>query len=236
MLEQLKQEVYEANMQLERYRLVIFTWGNVSGIDRDAGLIVIKPSGVSYDVLRPEDMVVVDMNGQVVEGKFRPSSDTDTHLVLYKAFPGIGGITHTHSVYATCFAQAGRDIPPYGTTHADHFDGPVPCTRRMTETEIGGQYEKETGNVIVETFARRQIDADRMHAVLVHSHGPFTWGKNAAESVRTSVVLETVAQMAYQTELLRTSVGQPADSPMQQALLRKHFDRKHGPGAYYGQK
>ena len=235
MLEQLKQEVYEANMMLVEHNLIIFTWGNVSGIDRESGLFVIKPSGVSYDVLRPEDMVVVDLNGNVVEGKYRPSSDTDTHIALYKAFPNIGGVTHTHSVYATSFAQAGRHIPAYGTTHGDYFYGAVPCTRRMKREEIEGSYELETGNVIVETFRKENIDPDRMDAVLVHSHGPFTWGKNAKASVEASVVLETVAQMAYQTELLRAAPMSYPIKPMQKALLNKHFNRKHGPGAYYGQ-
>ena len=235
MLEKLKQEVYEANMMLVEHDLIIFTWGNVSGIDRESGLFVIKPSGVSYDVLRPEDMVVVDLNGKVVEGKYRPSSDTDTHIALYKAFPNIGGVTHTHSVYATSFAQAGRDIPAYGTTHGDYFYGAVPCTRKMKRAEIEGSYELETGNVIVETFRERQIDPDRMDAVLVCSHGPFTWGKDAKASVEASVVLETVAQMAYQTELLRAAPVTYPIEPMQKELLDKHFNRKHGPGAYYGQ-
>ena len=236
MLEQLKQEVYEANMMLLEHDLIIFTWGNVSGIDRESGLFVIKPSGVSYDVLKPEDMVVVDLDGNVVEGKYRPSSDTDTHIALYKAFPNIGGVTHTHSVYATSFAQAGRDIPAYGTTHGDYFYGAIPCTRLMTPEEINGSYELETGNVIVESFRDRGIDPDRMDAVLVNSHGPFTWGKNAKASVEASVVLETVAQMAYQTELMRLCATPATTAPMQQELLDKHFNRKHGPGAYYGQK
>lgn len=236
MLEQLKQEVYEANMMLVEHDLIIFTWGNVSGIDRESGLFVIKPSGVSYDVLKPEDMVVVDLEGNVVEGKYRPSSDTDTHIALYKAFPNIGGVTHTHSVYATSFAQAGRDIPAYGTTHGDYFYGAIPCTRRMTPEEIGGSYEWETGNVIIESFRERGIDPDRMDAVLVNSHGPFTWGKDAKASVEASVVLETVAQMAYQTELMRLAATPATTAPMQQELLDKHFNRKHGPGAYYGQK
>ena len=236
MLEQLKQEVYEANMMLVEHNLIIFTWGNVSGIDRESGLFVIKPSGVSYDVLKPEDMVVVDLDGNVVEGKYRPSSDTDTHIALYKAFPNIGGVTHTHSVYATSFAQSGRDIPAYGTTHGDYFYGAIPCTRKMTPDEINGSYELETGNVIVETFTERAIDPDRMDAVLVNSHGPFTWGKNAKASVEASVVLETVAQMAYQTELMRLAATPATTATMQQELLDKHFNRKHGPGAYYGQK
>ena len=233
MLEALKKEVYEANMALVKHDLIVFTWGNVSGIDREKGLFVIKPSGVEYDKLTPEDMVVVDLEGNVVEGKYKPSSDTPTHLELYKAFPTLGGVTHTHSLYATSFAQAGRDVRAYGTTHGDYFDGAIPCTRKMTSAEIKGEYEKETGSVIVECFAQRGIDPDRMHAVLVNSHGPFTWGKNAMASVEAAVVLETVAHMALNTELLTTAVE---DAPeMQSALLRKHFDRKHGPGAYYGQ-
>jgi L-ribulose-5-phosphate 4-epimerase len=236
MLEALKQEVYEANMMLVKHNLIIFTWGNVSGIDREKGLFVIKPSGVSYDALKPEDMVVVDLEGNVVEGKYRPSSDTDTHMALYRAFPNIGGVTHTHSLYATSFAQSGRDIPAYGTTHADYFYGDIPCTRKMTKDEINGSYEWETGKVIVETFRIEKIDPDRMDAVLVHSHGPFTWGKDAKASVEASVVLETVAQMAYQTEQLRAAPVAYPVKPMQQTLLDKHFNRKHGPGAYYGQK
>ena len=235
MLEALKQEVYEANMMLVKHNLIIFTWGNVSGIDREKGLFVIKPSGVSYDALKPEDMVVVDLEGNVVEGKYRPSSDTDTHMALYRAFPNIGGVTHTHSLYATSFAQSGRDIPAYGTTHADYFYGDIPCTRKMTKDEINGSYEWETGKVIVETFRIEKIDPDRMDAVLVHSHGPFTWGKDAKASVEASVVLETVAQMAYQTELLRSAPVTYPIKPMQKTLLDKHFNRKHGPGAYYGQ-
>ena len=186
MLEALKQEVYEANMMLVKHNLIIFTWGNVSVIDREKGLFVIKPSGVSYDELKPEDMVVVDLEGNVVEGKYRPSSDTDTHMALYRAFPNIGGVTHTHSLYATSFAQSGRDIPAYGTTHADYFYGDIPCTRKMTKDEINGSYEWETGKVIVETFRIEKIDPDRMDAVLVHSHGPFTWGKYAKASVEAS--------------------------------------------------
>ena len=234
MLEQLKKEVYEANMMLVEHDLIIFTWGNVSGIDRESGLFVIKPSGVSYDVLKPEDMVVVDLDGKVVEGKYRPSSDTDTHIALYKAFPNIGGVTHTHSVYATSFAQAGRDIPAYGTTHGDYFYGAIPCTRQMTPAEIGGSYELETGNVIVETFRERGIDPDRMDAVLVCSHGPFTWGKDAKSSVEAAVVLEQVAMMSYNTEMMMLAADGETVR-MQEELLRKHYDRKHGPNAYYGQ-
>ena len=233
MLEQLKKQVYNANMQLVKHNLIIFTWGNVSAIDRETGYVVIKPSGVEYDEMSPMDMVVVDLDGNVIEGTLKPSSDTPTHLELYKAFPNIGGITHTHSLYATCFAQAGRGIKPFGTTHADYFGGTIPCTRKMTPNEISGEYEKNTGLVIAETF--ENIDPDRVHGVLVYSHGPFTWGNDAMHSVETAVVLETVAQMALNTELLQIAIGNNGGIPMQQDLLNKHFDRKHGPGAYYGQ-
>lgn len=233
MLEQLKKQVYNANMQLVKHNLIIFTWGNVSAIDRETGYVVIKPSGVEYDEMSPMDMVVVDLDGNVIEGTLKPSSDTPTHLELYKAFPNIGGITHTHSLYATCFAQTGRGIKPFGTTHADYFGGAIPCTRKMTPNEISGEYEKNTGLVIAETF--ENIDPDRVHGVLVYSHGPFTWGNDAMHSVETAVVLETVAQMALNTELLQIAIGNNGGIPMQQDLLNKHFDRKHGPGAYYGQ-
>lgn len=236
MLEALKKEVYEANMDLVRHNLVLFTWGNVSGIDRERGLVVIKPSGVSYSELSAIDLPVLDLEtGKVVEGSYRPSSDTPTHLALYRAFPEIGGITHTHSVYATSFAQAGRDIKAYGTTHADHFAGSVPCTRQMTPAEIAGEYEAETANVIIETFKTRNLSPEEISAVLVYSHGPFTWGKNAAKSVENAAVLETVAQMAFQTELLQVSVPD-GGALMQKELLNKHFYRKHGANAYYGQK
>ncbi len=234
MLEQLKKEVYEANMQLVKHGLVIFTWGNVSGIDREHGLVVIKPSGVEYDRMSPMDMVVVDLDGNIVEGYLKPSSDTPTHLELYRAFPHIGGVTHTHSLYATSFAQAGRGIKPFGTTHADYFGGTVPCTRKMSPNEISGEYEKNTGLIIAETFTN--IDPDRIHGVLVCSHGPFTWGESAAASVETAVVLENIAHMAINTEILQVAVGANGGVPMQQDLLNRHFDRKHGPGAYYGQK
>jgi len=227
MLRELKQQVYQANMDLVRHGLVILTWGNVSGIDRASGLFVIKPSGVDYDKLTPDDMVVVDLQGNKVEGELNPSSDTLTHCVLYNAFPGIGGVVHTHSCIATAFAQAGRGIPALGTTHADYFYGEIPCTRRMTPAEIAGDYECETGNVIAETF--REKDAMKMPAALVHSHGPFTWGKNANAAVEHAIVLEEIAGMALNTQLLE------AKSAMQSELLDKHFLRKHGKKAYYGQ-
>lgn len=233
MLEQLKKQVFIANKQLVKHGLVIFTWGNVSAIDRESGCVVIKPSGVEYDDMSPMDMVVVDLEGNIIEGHWKPSSDTPTHLELYKAFPEIGGITHTHSLYATSFAQAGRGIKPFGTTHADYFGGTVPCTRKMTPNEISGEYEKNTGLVIAETFDT--IDPNRIHGVLVYSHGPFTWGKDAMSSVETAVVLENVAQMAINTEILQVAVGNNGGIPMQQDLLNKHFNRKHGPDAYYGQ-
>ena len=229
MLEELKQKVLKANLDLVKYNLVTFTWGNVSAIDRENGLIVIKPSGVDYDTMTADDMVVIDLDGNVVEGKWKPSSDTATHLVLYKAFSNIGGIVHTHSRNATSFAQAGRDITAFGTTHADYFYGNIPCTRKMTPNEIAGEYEKETGNVIVETFCDKS--ADDIPAVLVHSHGPFAWGIDADNAVHNAVVLEEVAFMALQTEILNANT-----SKMQQELLDKHYLRKHGKNAYYGQK
>lgn len=229
MLEQLKKKVFEANMALPRHGLVIFTWGNVSGIDREKGLIVIKPSGVDYDEMKQEYMVVVDWNGNVVEGRYKPSSDTATHLEMYKAFPGVGGIVHTHSTWATIFSQAGSDIPALGTTHADYFYGPIPCTRPMTVEEIQTEYEKNTGLVITETF--KEKDPEQIPAVLVREHGPFSWGKDPAEAVYHAVVLEQLAQMAYYTQALRGGDSQP----MQQELLDKHFLRKHGANAYYGQ-
>jgi L-ribulose-5-phosphate 4-epimerase len=229
MLEELKKAVCGANLLLPHYGLVTFTWGNVSAIDREKGLLVIKPSGVEYGKLRPEDLVVLDLSGKKIEGELNPSSDTDTHIELYKAFSNIGGIVHTHSRWATIFAQAGAGIPAFGTTHADYFYGEIPCTRRMTGAEIEGRYEKETGTVIVETFDGK-IDPDTMPAVLVHSHGPFAWGKNAVEAVHNAVVLEEVAMMAWHVRMLDS-----AAPPMQSELLDKHFLRKHGPGAYYGQ-
>ena len=234
MLESLKKQVYKANMMLVKYNLAIFTWGNVSGIDREKGLIVIKPSGVEYDELSPIDLPVVDLEGNLVEGYLKPSSDTKTHIELYKAFPNIGGVTHTHSLYATSFAQAGRAIKPYGTTHADYFSSAVPCTRKMSPNEISNEYELNTGLVISETF--QDLDADRINGVLVHSHGPFTWGKDAIASVENAVVLENIAHLAFNTEILQVSVGQIGAVPMQSDLLLKHFNRKHGENSYYGQK
>ncbi len=227
MLEELKRKVCEANLELVRHGLVIFTWGNVSAIDRESGLVVIKPSGVSYDDMTPEDMVVVDLDGKVVEGTLRPSSDTPTHVVLYKAFPQIGGVVHTHSTYATAWAQAGRDIPNIGTTHADYFHDAVPCTADMTEAEVRGDYELETGNVIVRRF--RGLNPLHTPGVLVKNHGPFTWGADAAGAVHNSVVLEQVAKMAY------IAYGVNPYLTMNPLLVEKHFSRKHGPDAYYGQ-
>lgn len=229
MLEELKEQVCEANRQLPAHNLVVFTWGNVSGIDRESGLFVIKPSGVEYDRLKPKNMVVVSLDGEKVEGDLNPSSDTPTHCVLYRKFPAIGGIVHTHSRWATIWAQAGQSIPAYGTTHGDYFYGPIPCTRKMTPEEIAGAYEAETGNVIVETFNKAN-PAD-IPAVLVHSHGPFTWGRDCFEAVHNSVVLEELAMMAWHTQ----EMAEVQDGPMQQELLDKHFLRKHGAHAYYGQ-
>lgn len=229
MLEELKQQVFEANMELPKRGLVTYTWGNVSGIDRDKGLLVIKPSGVEYEELKAEDMVVVDLNGNVVEGKYRPSSDTKTHIELYKAFP-MGGIVHTHSTYAVAWAQAGRDIPCYGTTHADYFYGDVPCARLLSADEIEDGYEEATGKVIVQTFIDRCLDPASIPGVICRSHGPFTWGVDAAEAVYHAVVLEEVAKMAMLTRLL-DSFAEPAP----RHILDKHYLRKHGPAAYYGQ-
>ena len=231
MLEALKEEVCRANLMLPEHGLVTFTWGNVSGVDRESGMMVIKPSGVEYDGMRPEDMVVVSLEtGERVEGRWKPSSDTDTHVALYNAFPSIGGVVHTHSRWATSFAQAVRGIPAFGTTQGDYFYGEIPVTRKMTPEEIGGRYELETGNVIIETFRQRGIDPDQVPAALVYSHGPFAWGKGAMNAVHNAVVLEEVAFMAFHAMALT-----PGLPPMQQELLDKHYLRKHGPGAYYGQ-
>lgn len=231
MLEELKRQVCEANLLLPKYDLVTFTWGNVSGVDRQQGLMVIKPSGVEYGAMTPDDMVAVDLRtGARVEGRWKPSSDTDTHLALYRAFPGLGGIVHTHSRWATTFAQAGMPIPAMGTTQGDYFYGDIPCTRKMTPEEIAGAYELETGNVILETFQSRGLDPMQIPAVLVHSHGPFAWGTDPYNAVHNAVVLEEVAFMDWHAMVINPSAGR-----MQQELLDKHYLRKHGPGAYYGQ-
>ena len=239
MLEELKKKVCQANLDLVKHGLVLFTWGNVSAIDRESGLVVIKPSGVSYDNMKPEDMVVVDLDGKVVEGELNPSSDTPTHVVLYKAFPHIGGVVHTHSTYATAWAQAGENIPNIGTTHADYFHEDIPCTRNMKKAEVFGEYEKETGNVIVETF--KEINPDDTPAVLVKNHGPFAWGKDADNAVHNAVVLEEVAKMAFIACNVHMSfsvnMGLMSNKPsMNKHLIEKHYSRKHGPNAYYGQK
>ena len=227
MLETLKEEVFKANLDLVKHGLVIFTWGNVSAIDRATGLVVIKPSGVSYEEMTADDMVVVDINGKVVEGKLKPSSDTATHLVLYKSFPSIGGIVHTHSTFATSWAQAGMSIPNIGTTHADYFSAAIPCTRDMTRQEIEGEYELETGNVIVECF--NGLNPDFIPGVFVKNHCPFAWGKDARDAVHNAVVMEQVAKMSYLAYEINP------DLTMNEQLIKKHFYRKHGPGAYYGQ-
>ena len=228
MLKELKEKVYKANLELVEHGLVIFTWGNVSAIDRNRGLVVIKPSGVSYDAMKPSDMVVVDLEGNVVEGDLNPSSDTPTHLALYRAWPEIGGVVHTHSTYATAWAQAGKDIPNIGTTHADYFHHDIPCTEDMTEAEILGEYELETGNVII----RRLAGMNPVHTpgVLVRNHGPFSWGKDAFDAVHNAVVMEQVAKMAHIAYMVNPELT------MNRHLIEKHFNRKHGPGAYYGQK
>ena len=231
MLEELKKQVCDANLELVRRGVVIYTWGNVSGIDREKGLVVIKPSGVDYAGMTPDDMVVVELStGKTAEGKWKPSSDTPTHLELYRRFEKIGGITHTHSVNAVSFAQAGIDIPALGTTHADYFWGAVPCTRELTEKEVKDAYEVNTGKVIIETVESRGYDPMAVPGIIVKNHGPFTWGKNAAESVYNAVVLETVADMAFKTLMLNR------DSSIKQYVLDKHYERKHGANAYYGQR
>ena len=231
MLEELKEQVYEANMLLPKHNLVTFTWGNVSGIDRAKGLFVIKPSGVEYDEMKPTDMVVVDLDGKRVEGDLNPSSDTETHRIFYQKFPNIGGVVHTHSRWATLFAQAGRGVRAYGTTHADYYYGEIPCTRDMTEEEIKSAYEYNTGVVAVERFEKAHLNPDHIPAVLVKNHGPFCWGTDPFNAVHNAVVLEEVAMMAFHTEMLT-----PGVQAMQQTLLDKHFLRKHGANAYYGQK
>lgn len=230
MLEELKKQVYEANMELPRRGLIIYTWGNVSGIDRESGYFVIKPSGVDYDILTPDDMVVMDLNGNKIEGKYRPSSDTATHIELYKKYKDIGGIVHTHSPEAVSWAQAGRDIPLYGTTHADYFYGPIPCARNLTTEEINGEYEKNTGLVIIETLEKLNINPMYTPAILCANHGPFTWGKDCFEAVHNAVVLEEVAKMARNTESINHHV-----MPAPKSIMEKHFYRKHGENAYYGQ-
>lgn len=228
MLKELKEQVLEANLALVKYELVRFTWGNVSGIDQESRLVVIKPSGVPYEVLKAEDMVVIDLTGKVIEGDLRPSSDTPTHLVLYNHFSEIGGVVHTHSKWATIWSQTGEKIPVLGTTHADHFYGAIPCTRRMTEEEVAADYEKETGMVIVESF--QNLDSKAVPGVLVNNHGPFCWGKDAIEAVKNAVILEEIAQMAYHTLTLKLGV-----EPISKKLLDRHYLRKHGKDAYYGQ-
>ena len=229
MLEHLKQKVYEANLKLVEYKLVLFTWGNVSEIDKETGLVVIKPSGVSYETMKPEDMVVMNLDGEKVEGKLNPSSDTPTHLELYRRFPEIGGVAHTHSTFAVSFAQAASDVPCYGTTHADFAFGSVPCTRDLTKEEIEGEYELNTGKVIAECFESRNIDYNAVPAVLVRSHGPFTWGKDGDAAAKNSAILEEVSKMAYLSRMMNASEAS-AD------IQKKHYFRKHGAGAYYGQK
>ena len=231
MLEELKEQVYEANMLLPKHNLVTFTWGNVSGIDRAKGLFVIKPSGVEYDEMKPTDMVVVDLDGKRVEGDLNPSSDTETHRIFDQKFPNIGGVVHTHSRWATLFAQAGRGVRAYGTTHADYYYGEIPCTRDMTEEEIKSAYEYNTGVVAVERFEKAHLNPDHIPAVLVKNHGPFCWGTDPFNAVHNAVVLEEVAMMAFHTEMLT-----PGVQAMQKTLLDKHFLRKHGANAYYGQK
>ena len=235
MLEELKQKVFEANLKLVDYNLVVLTWGNVSGIDREKGLFVIKPSGVPYETMTADDMVVMDLKGNKVEGRLNPSSDTPTHMALYNAFPEIGGVVHTHSPWACSWAQAGRDVPAYGTTHADFANGNIPCTRGLTEDEVNGEYELNTGKVIIEDFEKRGISPEECPAVLIHRHGPFTWGKDAFKAVDNALILEEVAKMAHRTELI-ASFDKSYNIGIEDYLLNKHYQRKHGKNAYYGQK
>ena len=235
MLEELKEQVFKANLQLVKYGLVVLTWGNVSGIDREKGLFVIKPSGVPYDDMKASDMVVMDLEGNKVEGDLNPSSDTPTHLELYRNFRNIGGIVHTHSSWACSWAQAGRDIKTYGTTHADFANGSIPCARGLTKEEVENMYELNTGKVIVQEFAERGITPDECPAVLVHRHGPFTWGKDPFKAVENALILEEVSKMAYQTEQI-ASLDNDSNIGIEQYLLDKHYQRKHGKNAYYGQK
>ncbi len=228
MLEALKEAVCQANLDLVKHKVVIFTWGNVSAIDKETGLVVIKPSGVDYSVMKPEHMVVVDLDGNVVEGNLKPSTDLPTHLELYKAFPDVGGVVHTHSINATAWAQAGRDIPLYGTTHADYFHGAIPCTRALADEEIGGEYEKNTGLVIAERIG--EVPPLTLPGALVKSHGVFSWGKDADQAVHNAVVIEAVSEMAMKTELIN-----PGATPASEAIVEKHYNRKHGKNAYYGQ-
>lgn len=235
MLEELKKKVFEANLQLVKYNLVVLTWGNVSAIDREKGLFVIKPSGVPYDTMKADDMVVMDLNGNKVEGELNPSSDTPTHLELYRSFKDIGGIVHTHSSWACSWSQAGRDIPAYGTTHADYSNGAIPCARGLTQNEVELEYELNTGKVIIEEFAQRGITPSECPAVLIHRHGPFTWGKDAFKAVENALILEEVAKMAYRTESI-AGFADNSNIGIEQYLLDKHYERKHGANAYYGQK
>lgn len=235
MLEQLKQKVFEENLRLVKYGLVVLTWGNVSEIDRESGLVVIKPSGVPYETMTAEDMVVMDLNGNKVEGRLNPSSDTPTHLELYRRFDNIGGIVHTHSSWGCSWAQAGRDVPAYGTTHADFANGAVPCTRGLTSEEVNGDYEFNTGKVIVEEFEKRGINPDECPAVLIHRHGPFAWGRDSHKAVENALILEEVCKMAYRTEAV-ASLSSDSNIGIEDYLLDKHYQRKHGKNAYYGQK
>ena len=235
MLEELKQKVFEENLRLVKYGLVVLTWGNASEIDRESGLVVIKPSGVPYETMTADDMVVMDLNGNKVEGRLNPSSDTPTHLELYRKFDSIGGIVHTHSSWGCSWAQAGRDVPAYGTTHADFANGAVPCTRGLSSEEVNGDYELNTGKVIVEEFAKRGINPDECPAVLIHRHGPFAWGKDSHKAVENALILEEVCKMAYRTEAV-ASLSNDSNIGIEDYLLDKHYQRKHGKNAYYGQK